>query len=198
VQRGFKTQCERTATSIRDELDLSAIEPLDPRALANHLEVPVHPISCLRGAGVAAAVRHVRSGERKVLSAMTIFPNYPRPHRVVLYNDANTPGRQNSDITHELAHGLLLHDPRHPIVSGCRDYNKAEEDEAAWLSGCLLIPRAAALHIARTGSPEHVAAEKYGVSADMVRFRVNATGARKQVARASRRWGRQSRRAANG
>jgi Zn-dependent peptidase ImmA (M78 family) len=43
-------------------------------------------------------------------------------------------------VAHELAHGLLLHEPRHAIVDGCRDYRQ-EEVEANWLAGCLLIPR---------------------------------------------------------
>lgn len=36
-------------------------------------------------------------------------------------------------------------------AQGCRDYAKIEEDEAAWLSGCLLVPRDAVLALATSG-----------------------------------------------
>lgn len=99
---------------------------------------------------------------QSVLSAMTIFPEWPRRHRVIIFNDGNSEARQNSDVGHELAHGLLMHEPRGAIVNGCRDYSKAEKDEAAWLSGCLLVPRDSAVVVAMSGTPLHEAAVEYG------------------------------------
>lgn len=170
--------------SVRAELGLKPVEPLDPRALADLLEVPVRPVSCLRGDGVAAAVDHFRGGGQAMFSAVTIFPDYPSHRRVILYNDANTPARQNSDIAHELAHGLLLHEPRHAIVDGCRDYRRDEEEEATWLAGCLLIPREAALRLARNQAPKSDLAAEFGVSEQMYDWRLDVTGARIQVQRA--------------
>lgn len=112
---------------------------------------------------------------------MTIFPDWPRRHRVIIFNDGNSDARQNSDIAHELSHGLLLHEPRGAIVNGCRDYVRSDEEKAAWLSGCLLVPRAAAVAIAMEGTPMGVAAVAYGVSTQMMTFRVNSTGARRQA-----------------
>jgi hypothetical protein len=184
LRRGFKGECESLAAAIRAEIGLSTSEPLDPRALAAHLDIPVHPVSSLRGNGpAAAAIDYVRTVDPAVLSAMTIFPGWPRRHRVIIFNDVSTPQRQNSDLAHELAHGLCLHEPRHAIVHGCRDYSKTEEDEAAWLSGCLLVPRAAALAVAMSGTPVERAAQEYGVSTRMMSWRVNATGARAQATR---------------
>jgi Zn-dependent peptidase ImmA (M78 family) len=117
------------------------------------------------------------------MSAMTIFPGWPRRHRVIIFNDANTPQRQNSDLAHEVSHGLCLHEPRQAIIGGCRDYSKLEEDEAAWLSGCLLIPRDAALAVAMSGTPIEGAAAEYGVSNQMMSWRINVTGAKAQAAR---------------
>ena len=116
--------------------------PLDARVLAALLGTPVHPLSALGGNGADAAIRYARS-HNKVLSAMTIFPAWPKHHRVVIFNDSNPPARQNSDVAHELVHGLVLHEPKSAIVNGCRGYSKPDEDEAAWLSGCLLVPREA-------------------------------------------------------
>lgn len=190
MKRGFKSECESTATAVRAEVGLHPHAPLNSRDLAQHLEIPVHPLSALDGNGVATAISHVHKNST-VLSAMTIFPDWPRRHRVIVYNDANSGARQNSDIAHELSHGLLLHEPRGAIVNGCRDYARSEEDEAAWLSGCLLVPRAAAVAIAMAGTPMGVAAVEYGVSTQMMTYRVNSTGARRQAeASRARRQGR--------
>jgi hypothetical protein len=181
-RRGFKSECESLAATVRAEIGLGTEEPLDPRALAAHLGIHVHPVSSLAGNGAtAAAIDYVRTIDPSVMSAMTIFPDWPRPHRVIIFNDANTPQRQNSDLAHELSHGLRLHEPRHAIVAGCRDYSKIEEDEAAWLSGCLLVPRDAALAVAMSGTPIERAAAEYGVSNRMMSWRVNATGAKAQA-----------------
>lgn len=112
---------------------------------------------------------------------MTIFPDWPLHRRVIIYNDGNSEARQNSDVAHELSHGLLLHDPRGAVANGCRDYARLEEDEAAWLSGCLLVPRAAAVTIAMSGAAMGIAAMQYGVSVQMMTYRVNSTGARRQA-----------------
>jgi len=183
-KHGFKSGCESLAAAVRAEIGLGTSEPLDPRALAAHLDIPVHPVSSISGnSSAAAAIDYVRTVDPSVLSAMTIFPGWPRRHRVIIFNDANPPQRQNSDVAHELSHGLCLHEPRHAIVQGCRDYSKTEEDEAAWLSGCLLVPRAAAFAVAMSGTPIERAAEEYGVSTRMMSWRVNATGAKAQATR---------------
>jgi Zn-dependent peptidase ImmA (M78 family) len=106
---------------------------------------------------------------------------------VILFNDANSDGRQNSDVAHELAHGLLLHEPKQAIVNGCRLYDATEEDEASWLSGCLLVPRDAALVVASSGQAMALAAQRFGVSTKMMEWRINSTGARRQADAARRR-----------
>lgn len=169
-------------------MGLAAHAPLNSRDLADHLGIPVHPLSALDGNGVVAAIRHVRTNN-KVLSAMTIFPSWPKHHRLIIFNDANSDARQNSDVAHELSHGLLLHEPRSAIVNGCRDYSTADEEEAAWLSGCLLVPREAALAVATADVAMGVAAVEYGVSTQMMTYRVNVTGARRQAEASRRRRG---------
>lgn len=181
MRRGFKTQCESIATAVRAEIGLDTRSPLDARRLADHLDIPVHPLSSLTAGNASDAVNHVLAEDPSVLSAMTIFPHWPLPHRLIIFNDGNSLARQNSDLAHELSHGLLLHEPTAAIINGCRSYNKAEEEEAAWLSGCLLIPRDAALVIAASRVDTAVAASEFGVSASMIAWRVNSTGAKRQV-----------------
>lgn len=188
MKRGFKSECESIATAVRGEMGLAGQAPLNSSDLAEHLGIPVHPLSALDGNGVSSAVQHI-GRNNKVLSAMTIFPAWPRHHRLVIFNDANSPARQNSDVAHELAHGLLLHEARSAIVNGCRNYSKADEEEAAWLSGCLLVPREAAVVVAMAQTPMAIAAAEYGVSTEMMTFRVNSTGARRQAEATLRRRG---------
>ena len=66
---------------------------------------------------------------------------------------------------------------------GCRHWDQEMEDEADWLSSVLLVPEEAALFIVRRGWSIAEAATKYGVSGEMIQWRVNATGARKRVQR---------------
>ena len=42
----------------------------------------------------AAAIDYVRTVDPSVMSAMTIFPDWPLRHRVIIVNDANTAQRR--------------------------------------------------------------------------------------------------------
>ena len=129
------------------------------------------------------AVRQLATRDKRAFSAVTIFDGY---RRMIVVNDAHSPRRQASDIAHELAHGLLLHKPGRAPGNGIRvDWNPVQEEETQWLAGALLISEEAALIIAREGWTLSEAAERYKVSADMVRFRLNVTGAKKRVERAN-------------
>jgi len=130
-------------------------------------------------------VKYFSQVEAGAFSAVTVFRGFAR---LIVYNDAHTPGRRASDITHECSHGLLLHEPMPALDgAGCRNWDRAAEDEAQWLAGALLITEEAALMIARRGMSLAEAALAFGTSEPMVRFRVNVTGARKRIARARRR-----------
>lgn len=65
---------------------------------------------------------------------------------------------------------------------GCRNWNADLEDEADFLAGALLVPAKAAWWIAKRKLPFAVAAQKYGCSQDVIRWRVNVTGAGRLLA----------------
>ena len=91
-------------------------------------------------------------------------------------------GRQASNIAHELAHSLLWHEPAPAFDGdGMREWNAEQEEEAQWLAGALLISEEAALSIVRRKLSLDDAAQLYGTSVDMVRGRINVTGARKRA-----------------
>lgn len=182
MRRGFKTEANALAADIRRELSLQALDRLDPFRLAAHLEIPVVSLSAMRSAAPAAA--HLLDVEPEAFSAVTVFCGR---RRQIVYNDTHSIGRQNSSIGHEAAHGLLLHEPQ-PAVDhrGCRLWNQEAEEEADWLAGVLLVPEDAALAVARGWKSEPDAAAHFGVSDQMLTYRLNITGARLRVERERR------------
>ena len=107
LRRGFKTEAAGLAKEIRLELGLGPFARLDPHELARHLDIPVLALSELEESA-PDAVRYFLSTEPEAFSAVTVFRGH---HRAVVHNDAHSEPRQNSNLTHELAHGLLLHEP---------------------------------------------------------------------------------------
>ncbi len=67
---------------------------------------------------------------------------------------------------------------------GNRIWNQDIEDEAAYLAGCLLMTPEVALATARGRWTVAEAAARFGISEQMVNFRINKTGARVRVRRA--------------
>lgn len=180
-QRGFKTAANNLAAEVRAGLEIGPFDRLDPRVLAAWLAIPIIDLSSL--AAEAPKVKHLLHVETEVFSAVTVFAG---PRRTIVHNDAHSLARQNSNISHELSHGLLQH-PRTPALddTGCRIWNQDIEDEANWLAGCLLVPEVAALEIARGRWTIAEAARRFGVSQKMIQYRLNATGAAKRVYRAA-------------
>lgn len=184
LRRGLKTEANDIAREIRQELKLHSAAPLDPRKLAEHLEIPLLPLSAMTE--VPQVVRYFTRRSTGEFSAVTVFEG---PQRLIVYNDSHSHGRQSSDLAHELSHGLLLHEP-HPALaaSGCRDWDEDYEDQADWLGGALLISDEAAIAIVQKRLTLEAAAVTYGVSTKLVQWRLNVTGARKRVQR-TRRYG---------
>jgi hypothetical protein len=73
-RRGFKTQAESLSLEIRAELGLGLCDPLDPRALAEHLAVPIVDLTSLAAHGArAASIAHFQNGARGEFSGATVF-----------------------------------------------------------------------------------------------------------------------------
>lgn len=179
-QRGFKTWAKQIAEDTRRELGLGPLDCLDPRKLADWLAIPVMDLSSLLES--APSVDHLLTKESSAFSAVTVFDG---PRRAIVHNDGHAPVRQNSNLSHELSHGLLGHPPTPAMDdTGCRVWSQDIEDEATWLAGCLLVTEQAALAIARGRWSVDEAAARFGVSTAMISYRINATGARTRVQRA--------------
>ena len=185
LRRGFKSEANEIARVTRAELGVGAVDPIDPRQLADCLDVPIEAMSNLRDVA-GPAVSYFSGVDSSSFSAVTVFSG---SYRMIVHNDSHHPGRQSSNVTHELSHALLLHPPTPAIDDkGCRVWNRDVEDEAEWLSGTLLVPEKATIWVVRDGLTVSEAAELYGVTERLMSFRINLTGARRRVARGEGRY----------
>ncbi len=185
--RGFKTWCENTSSNLRRELDLRPQEPLDPQSLAEHLGVAVWSARDVPGVP-EDALQVLLEEDPGGWSAVTIHVSNTT---VVILNSAHSGGRPASNLMHELAHLIIGHEPSRIDVAEdgllmLHTYSSSQEAEADWLGGCLLLPRPALLHIGEQGWTDVQAVPRYGVSKDMLRYRMNVTGVNQQMARRGR------------
>lgn len=180
LRRGFKAEAERLAEEIRAEMGLEADESALPRAVAAHLSIEVRMGSDLLPKARFAELEKIQPG---AFSACTFRPT---PERVVIVlNPLFSEARRNSDLAHELAHVLLDHDLSRIERVGELSFfvcDADQEEEAAWLSGCLLLPRPLLLRQLRRGVTAQEIAAQLCISEHMVTYRINVTGVRRQLA----------------
>lgn len=182
--RGFKAWCENVAIQQRRDLDLQPTDPLDPWQLAKHLGIDVHTPSEIPGLD-PACLETLLKEDPDSWSAVTISAG---SKDVIILNSSHSGGRPASDLTHELAHILLGHEPARIDLTDdgvlmLSTYDKKQEEEANWLAGCLLLPRDALIVIRSQGVDSNTAARRYGVSRQMLIYRQNVTGVDYQLAR---------------
>jgi hypothetical protein len=173
-RRGFKAEVEQLVEEVRRDFGRTVLDALDPLALAAHLCIPVIGVSALPS---EARSTFLASRMRARFHAATIPLG---TGFAIVHNDTMARTRQASNIAHELGHVFLEH--QHiPVNAGqeiARDVN--DEAEANWFGFALLVPAQAAFHLARIGVSVGDGAEMFGVSEDLMRMRLNATGARRK------------------
>ena len=178
LRRGFKSEAERIVRRVQTELGLSAADPIPPERVAELLGIEV-----IAGDELLPRQRFVelQNIQPDAFSACTLRPS---PDRVVIvHNPLSSESRQNSDVAHELAHTLLDHELSRVQRLGDVTFlscDPIQEEEAAWLSGCLLLPRALLLAEVRRGAEAKVIAQKHGVSERMAQYRLDVTGVVRQ------------------
>jgi Zn-dependent peptidase ImmA (M78 family) len=184
LRSGFTKEAESLAEGVRRELGLGNIVKLDPHALADYLGIPVLSLTQLSQVGtnvpgIDAAIEVLRGREQSAVSAVTVLAG---THRLIVHNDQHGPARQASDICHEIAHGLLLHERSLALDErGCRAWNTDVETEADYLGGALLLPGKGARWVAKCGMSTATAAARFGCSHQMINWRLNESGARRLI-----------------
>lgn len=188
MRRGFKTWCETTATSYRTVLGLRPQDPLCPEDLAAHLNVIVWRPQEVPGL-TESSLRRLINHDSDSWSAVTIRHN---DTNLTIVNSAHAPTRQRSSLSHELAHLILDHEPGRIDLSPAghlllNSFEREQEEEADWLSGTLLVPRAGLVIAYQAVHDLGVLANQFGVSVDMLNWRLRMTGVATQARRARNR-----------
>ena len=178
LRRGFKSEAERIARRVRTDLGISGTRSVAPEDLANLLGIEVRAGDELIPRERFDELEEIQPGS---FSACTLRPSPDRV--VVVYNPISHKTRLRSDLAHELAHILLDHELSRLERLGDVTFlscDALQEEEAAWLSGCLLLPRALLLSEVRRGASAREIAKKCGVSEQMAQYRLNVTGVVRQ------------------
>lgn len=184
-ERGFKTRCENLAETVRKDLGLEPDAPLAPESLAGYLRIQLlHPKDLPEMS--ASALEALLVTDADDWSALTLGGEDGRS--LIIFNPTHSAARRASDLSHEMSHLLLRHAPSTLMFSPdgtwtLRSFDAAQEDEANWLAGCLLLPRVALLAAMRQRLTDEVAATRFGVSSQMLRYRRGVTGVERQAAR---------------
>lgn len=173
-RRGFKTQANRIAVSIRGQMDLDATAPIDPFVVCERFDIRVISLSDLN-----SACRFL-GRDKSDFSAVTVPCGI---QTAIVHNDAHHLYRQRSNICHELAHCFLGHQCTPPLTeTGERARDGTIEAEANYLAGTLLMTNEAALHVLRNGVVAQ-AQHLYGISSAMLTYRLRVSGAHTIYAR---------------
>lgn len=185
LRRGFKKEAETLAELVRAELGLWHLDRLDCAVLAETWGIPIVTLGELRENGAKeSSIRHLLSPAAG-FSAATVCVGH---RRLIIYNQRHSAGRIANSLSHELSHALLEHEPAPAIgLGGCRHWNGIQEAEADWLAGALLVPRESALAWLQRSDDLDAGARHFGVSLELFTWRVNHTGAARQIAYAKAR-----------
>lgn len=184
LERGFKAWSERVALSLREELKLRPEAPMPARLLADHLDIelltpqdfPGLPTEVLQQLTI-----HDPTGWHAVSFEI-------QGKKMIVYNGRSSPGRQSSDISHELSHIIRAHEPSQLLFSetngfAMRSYDPKQEDEANWLGWAMLLPRPALVKCMDLRMTNAAIANEYEVSEQLVEFRKRMTGVSIQARR---------------
>jgi len=183
LRHGFKAQAKRLAIRVRKESGHDPTEPLDIDAVAVYLRARV--VGLTRDQQGLVGDRHLEQLveiDTGAFSGVTIPLDGDR--RLILVNDSHDEFRQRSSATHEFGHVVLAHDAPPPFrPDGCREMDADVEAEANYFGSVLLVPEQAVMRLMRQGLSVDEAADVMRVSTAMMRWRVNAEGARKRLRR---------------
>ena len=165
------------ARGLRRELGLSDVDPLPPRDLSEHLDVPILSLADVTDLD-PNDVHQLLFVDPDSWSAITVSVG---GREAIITNSNHHGGRSSTDIMHELAHLLLGHEPSTMFYVSDEDialrgFSKDAEDEANWLAGALLLPREALVYLRSKGISNDEICKAYGVSQQLLRMRLDVTG----------------------
>jgi hypothetical protein len=183
-RRGFKSWCEQVAAKLRRDAGLGPSDAIQPATIAADLNVRLVPATALADLPPATLQRLLHA-HNESWSAITVSDG---DRHLVVYNPAHSAARQANDVAHELAHIILKHTPTFSFMNPekkllIRSFDKNQEDEANWLAASILLPRAALVAMRSKRLKNDEICARYGISAQLLTYRLNTTGVDRQMAR---------------
>ena len=184
MRRGFKTQAEKLARQRRSAFGLAPTDRLDPVSFLRSEGLVVWRPNDIPGLDPDHLHQLTVIGKDE-WDGMTIKEN---GFTAIIVNSSDAKTRQANTLMHEWAHIELRHKPSRADRSEggillLSDYPPELEEEADWLSGCMLAPRDGLLtHCGRGLSATQVAAH-YGISPQLANWRIRMTGIQRQLGR---------------
>lgn len=182
-RRGFKKWTDEKVVALRKELGLYASSPLCAFKLCEYLKIPIFEPSTVQGLSKDLLDELLVNGST-YWSAATIPLNHGK--HLIIHNPTHSPARQQSNLMHELAHILCEHVVSEKVketgLSGfLRNFDIEQENEAEWLGSCLQLPKPALIQSLKKGMTIEAMAEHYNCSTEMVKYRINVSGVRRQL-----------------
>lgn len=170
---GFKQYAVDLGLKIRTELGLSAFDRLDADKLADRYRVTVvsfDQVNCS-----PETLQHFTCNQWRSLSGFAIPVD---GMMAVALNPSHTEARTRSTFTHEISHVVLNHESKVRLTrdDNCIYGDVDQEDEARWLGAELLLPREAAKRAVLRDITEDQVRERFGVSRELARWRMNICG----------------------
>lgn len=168
---------EQLGLRIRDAAGLSPDEPLDPFALAKTTEILVINPSELAGLD-PQTLKSLCGAFSAEWSGATI--ELPNGCRVCVLNPTQTRERARATLMEEIVHLLLRHAPTKIVIGGSgglsfREYNHLNEEVAYGVGAAALVPYAVLHRSLKRGCSPEVIAQTYGVSPQLVIYRIKIT-----------------------
>lgn len=185
LRRGFKAEAERLAKEIWGGIGLDPGDPLDALSLAKHVGCDVRSAADIVD---IAKLKELQRIQDDAFFACTF--KLPNERHAIVYNALMADTRINSDVAHEVAHIVLKHRLSRLQRIGevaFHSCDSQQEEEARWLSGCLLLPRFAIAHDLRKRLSHSTIADNRRLSLEMVEYRARVTGVARQFAAARRK-----------
>lgn len=184
-KRGFKTWADKKSIEIRKDLGLNWNDALCAFDLISHLNIPLFVPQDFNELDPKHLDELLGNGKEH-WSAATIPLKDNKC--LIIHNPEHSSQRQQSNLMHELAHVICEHKVDSSIQESglarmLRHHNQDQENEAIWFGGCLQLPREALIWALKKKMTNTEIAEYYNASEEMVRYRINITGVKKQIGR---------------
>ena len=184
LPHGFKAKAEKISLQYRQNMGLKAHDHLCGFELARHLNINVFPASDFFKDSTTLQNLVGNTTQDMGWSALTMMTE--KGNTIIIHNHIHAPQRQQSNLMHELAHIICEHkeDVSHHSLNlpfYMRSFDPKQEAEAICLGACLQVPRDGLLWALRKGMQSTDISAHFNASLQMVTFRTNDTGVRKQL-----------------